>query len=405
MVPKVGLVGINGFGARHGKVILDLMQRGDIECTAFADIRVDPENEIYKGLVTNGAKHYTDYEEMLNNHDDLTFVVIATPIALHRPMAVNTLRKGFNVLLEKPPAVTIQDVDEIIETSRDTGKLCAVNFQNTSLRSFLQLNDMIEQGELGDIDRVVGVGILKRTDDYYERTPWAGKLIHNGNYVLDGTINNPLAHILNNCLIVAGRGDSKKAVPSEVQAELYKGHKIEGEDTACVRICTDNDVEILFYTTLCHKTHVTPYIVVHGTKGKAIWTYENTLKIQYIDGKDVIFSYGREMAMENIYYNLIAVDRGAEERLFSSIEDCRSFVLASNGAFESCQRVIAIPDEHIVREKEDNTIATYIYDIDKIILQASQSGKLFSELPVKWAVSTERFSLDGYSEFNLFTDK
>ena len=402
MVPKIGLIGINGFGATHGRVILDLIERGDIECSAFADIKVDPKGHIYRGLVGKGAKYYKDYDVMLDNHRDLNFVVIATPIPLHKPMAVNALRKGFNVLLEKPPAVTIQDIDEIIKASQESGQLCAVDFQNTSHRSFLQLNEIAEQGKLGNIRRVVGVGMWKRTDDYYERTSWAGKLVHNGHYVLDGTINNPLAHLLNNCLIVAGRGDAKKAVPKEVQAELYKGHRIEGEDTTCVRIRTENAVEVLFYATLCYTTNDTPYIIVYGDKGKAMWTYDNDLNVEYKDGEKESFSYESEPLIENMYYNLIDVIQGRTSKVLSSIEDCRSFMLASNGAFESSRDTIKIPDEYITRKEEGSTVATYIDDIEEIIKRASQSGKLFSELCVEWAVSTKLFSLDGYREFALF---
>lgn len=402
MIPKIGIVGINGFGATHGRVILNLMAKGDIKCVAFADIKVDTEGEVYRGLTENGAKHYRDYRDMLEVHTDLDFVVISTPIALHMPMAVETLNRGFNVLLEKPPAVTVQDIDKIIEASKAADRLCAVNFQMTSLRTFLQLNQIIEEGVLGQINTVIGVGLWKRTDEYYERTSWAGKLIHNGEYVLDGTINNPLAHLLNNCLIVAGSGDAKGAVPKEVQAELYKGHDIESEDTACVRIYTENDVEVLFYTTLCSFVQETPYIIVYGDKGRAIWTYENDLKIEDTAGREKVFSYGREIPIENIYYNLMAVIRGDEKRLLSSAEDCRSFVLASNGAFESSKEAIKIPDEYIVRKEEGDTISTYIKDIEDIVSSAVKERKLFSELSVDWAQSTEPFSLEGYREFNLF---
>src|SRR5690606_26413882 len=149
MIPKVGLIGISGFGATHGRVILNLSDRKDLECDAFADIKVDPNDPIYRGLVSNGAKYYKDYKDMLDNHRDLDFVVIATPIPLHNPMAVYVLNKGFNVLLEKPPAVTIQDLDAIIKAKQDSGKLCAVDFQNTSHKSFIQLNDILCEGKLG----------------------------------------------------------------------------------------------------------------------------------------------------------------------------------------------------------------------------------------------------------------
>ena len=77
-------------------------------------------------------------------------------------------------------------------------------------------------------------------------------------------------------------------------------------------------------------------------------------------------------------------------------------MLASNGAFESSRDTIKIPDEYIIRKEEGSTVATYIDDIEEIIKRASQSGKLFSELCVEWAVSTKPFSLDGYKEFVMF---
>src|SRR5690606_205534 len=158
----------------------------------------------------------------------------------------------------------------------------------------------------------------------------------------------------------------------------------------------------LFYATLCHTSNDTPYIIVYGEKGKAIWTYDNDLNIEYEDGTKESFSYEKEPLIENMYYNLIDVIKGEESKLLSSIEDCRSFMLASNGAFESSGRIFHIPDKYIIMKEENGTIATYIKDIEKIIKKASQSGKLFSELPVEWAVRTKPFSLEGYKEFNLF---
>ncbi|NMA95886.1 MAG: Gfo/Idh/MocA family oxidoreductase [Clostridiales bacterium] len=402
MTPKVGIIGINGFGATHVGVILDLVKKGDLECTAFADVKVDPESEGYKRLIKVGAKHYIDYIEMLEDNKDLDFVVISTPIPLHAPMAVEALERGFNVLLEKPPAVTVQDIDKIIEASERTGNICTVNFQNTSFKSFLELNRMVADGELGEIKSVIGVGLWKRTDAYYERTPWAGELIHNGEYVLDGTVNNPLAHLLNNCLIVAGKGNAEDALPVKVQGELYKGHNIGGEDTACLRVHTQNNIKVLFYTTLCSLVQEIPYIIVKGDKGKATWTYNNDLVLEYNDGEKRELTYDKELPIENIYYNLIDVLNSNEKRLLASIKACKSFVLASNGAFESSKETMKIGDEYLVRKKEGDTISTYIKDIEDIVATALKEEKLFSELGIEWAKKTEVFDLGGYTEFNLF---
>ncbi|MGB4185526.1 MAG: Gfo/Idh/MocA family oxidoreductase [Caldicoprobacterales bacterium] len=402
---KVGLIGINGFGKIHVANILKQAAKGKVKCVAFADVKVDKEDKDYQELIALGARHYTDYNEMLDNHRDLDFVTMATPIHLHTPMAVNALNKGFNVFLEKPPAVTIQDIDEIIQAAERSGKFCEVDFQNTSGKAFKTLIEKLKAGVLGDIEKVVGVGIWKRTQDYYERTPWAGKLIHNGSYVLDGSMNNPLAHLLNNCLIAAGRGDTNAAMPQTVQAELYKGHEIEGEDTTCVRINTVNDVEVLFYTTLCHTGNDTPYIKVYGSKGQAYWDYNNILEIKFNDGDKESYQFEEEDLFEKMLVNFVKVLKDKKAKLNSSISSCRSFVLASNGAFESCGKTIKIPQDYLIIKPEGDTVATYIKDIEKIIEKAAEEGKMFSEMSIEWAVPTQPFSMEDYRSFELFKDK
>lgn len=404
IIMNVGLIGIGGFGKNHAKAIINLIKQGKLKCTAFADIKVKSDSNEYRKLINLGAKYYENFEEMLDSQKDLAFIVISTPIFLHKSMAITALCKGHNVLLEKPPAVTIQDIDELISIKQKTGKLCGVDFQNTSGKAFRTLVQKISKGELGTIKKVIGVGMWKRTQSYYDRTPWAGKLIFNGNYVLDGTLNNPFAHMINNCLILSGYGDAKKAQPKSVQAELYKGHDIEGEDTACIRVYIQNGIEIMVFTTLCNPINDIPYIEVYGSRGKAIWRYDNSLKVIYYNGKERNFNYGKEELIVNMYNNFIDALENGEDRLYSSIEDCRNFVLTTNGAFESCSNIIKIPDEHLIVKKENETIVTYIRDIDNIFNTASSYSKLFSELGVKWSTKTKVFAMYDYNNFELFTN-
>lgn len=399
---KVGLIGINGFGRIHVGNVLKLAAKGMVKCVAFADVKVDKEDKQYKELIALGAKHYTDYNEMLDNHKELDFVAIATPIHLHKPMAIDALNKGFNVFLEKPPAATVQDIDELIEVANRSGKLCEVDFQTITGKAFRTLVTKLRNGELGDIEKVVGAGMWKRTQAYYERTPWAGKLVHNGDYVLDSSITNPFAHLLHNCLIAAGSGEVDIAVPKKVQAELYKAHPIEGEDTACIRINTANNVEIMFYTTLCHTEEGIPYIKVYGSKGQAIWHYNNKLELEYKDGRRENYEFEEEDLFYNKLVDFIKTLEGNDTELNSSVYNCRNFVLACNGAFESSGEITEIPDKYLIIEPENNTIATNIKNIDKIIEEAAEQGKLFSEIAVEWAVSTQPFSMEGYQSFGLF---
>ncbi|SHF37452.1 Predicted dehydrogenase [Caldanaerobius fijiensis DSM 17918] len=397
---RIGLVGINGFGRTHLNTI-EKLERKYIEFKAFSEINYEKNKSEIEKLKSKGAHYYMDYREMLNSEEDLDFVVLSTPIHLHSPMAIQAMEKGFNVLLEKPPSVTIQDVDRIIEVSKKTGKVCAVDFQNTSGKAFRKLLDYVAEGRFGSLKSLVGIGRWERDESYYRRTPWAGKLMFDGNYVLDGTINNPLSHLLNNLLILAGVSCHNGGVPAEVTAELYHGHKIESEDTACVRIITEAGIEILSYTTLCSPQGETPFIVLEGTKGSAYWAYNNELKIKFCDGSDENFDFGPEDLFENMYINMIK-SLFQNNKLYCPVELTRNFVLASNGAFESSDSIKEIPDDYLIINKEGESVVTYIKDISDIIDRASSEKKLFSEVGVPWALKSMPFKLNGYKEFKKY---
>ncbi|MDF2661909.1 MAG: oxidoreductase domain protein [Paenibacillus sp.] len=277
---RAAIVGIGGFGSYHVKTMLGLAGEGLLDIVAFAELNIGAYRETYDALTASGAKHYTDYEEMLGAHPEADFVVIATPIAAHKPMCIRALRSGFHVIVEKPPAVTVQDIDEMIAAQRESGRLCQVNFQNTSGTAFRQLLDRLNAGAIGRITDVTGVGMWKRQRSYYERTRWAGKLVCDGQFVLDGTINNPFAHLMHNCLLAAGSGDAAASAPDWVQAELYHANEIEGDDVSCVRIGTARGVNVHFYAMLCHERNDAPSISIQGTEGEALWHYDNRLEIR-----------------------------------------------------------------------------------------------------------------------------
>lgn len=397
---KVALIGISGFGAVHLRCINELWGKS-LDLKAIVAVNYEKNKEVIDNLTSKGVRYYKDYKQMLIEEKDLDFVAISTPIHMHAPMAIEAMQIGHNILLEKPPCVTVQDINAIIETSVKTKKICAVNFQNTSGKAFRKLLEYVKEGSLGEIYRITGVGRWKRNDDYYKRNAWAGKLIVDGHYVLDGTINNPLAHLLNNELIIAETSEKDGGVPQEVTAELYHGHNIEGEDTTCVRIKTKTDIDVYYYTTLCNTVEEQPYIEIESEKAKVFWSFANKLKIEYKDGSIVEFDGGREDLFLNMYVNMVEhINEGKE--LFCPIQITKNFILASNGAFESGERPISISDEYLTISEENGKIYTYINNIKEIIDNCSKEGKLFSEMNIPWAKKSKPFYMDGYKEFKLY---
>ncbi len=76
-----------------------------------------------------GAKRtYTDYKEMLDKETlDAVFVVVNRK--LHKEICQYALQKGIPVFVEKPPVSSLEEIKELVKTSKETGKLCFVAFQ------------------------------------------------------------------------------------------------------------------------------------------------------------------------------------------------------------------------------------------------------------------------------------
>ena len=65
---------------------------------------------------------YADYDEMLEKESP-DLVDVSTPTYLHKDYAIKALKKGINVICEKPMAVNGEDAKEIIEAANESGKL------------------------------------------------------------------------------------------------------------------------------------------------------------------------------------------------------------------------------------------------------------------------------------------
>jgi len=358
--------------------------------------------EAVKYFKDKGSAVYGSYEEMLDAEKGQTDIVaLPTAIYQHKDMTIKALENGFNVILEKPPTATIQDLDEMIEAEKRSGKFCVVGFQSQSKNTVRKLKEYICEGKLGEIKETLANGKWKRLDSYYERNAWAGKFIYDGQYVLDGTINNPLAHYLMNCLYFASSERQRIAKPIRIRAELYKAHKIEGEDTSCLTADVEGGAQVFFFGTLCSQTSTNPVHQVVGTKGVADWALGDNVYIKYGNGKNEVIKDDGADERAEVFRNAARYVQGLDREINCPLEMTRPFVLAVNGAYESAKCTKQIPEQFLIRKEEDGSLTATIKDIDEIIDRAFETRKLYSDLGVEWAHKTEPFAIKNYRQFKL----
>ena len=389
---KVALAGVGGFGATHVAMAETLAGEGMIEIAAFTE--PDDAAPAVVKLQNEGVRRYVNYDEMLATEDALDLVCIATPIHHHVSMASAAFERGLHVYLEKPPVVRIQDLRKLTARQEEAGVFCAVGFQDVARPMVATLKRAFCDGVIGEVRAIRGTARWRRADRYYARTPWAGKMRVGEQYVLDGPMNNACGHMLNLAAYLAGPDLHEFARPVSVQGELYRANAIDGEDTSCLRAAMDTGVEVCIHLTQCAPHQRPRAWTIVGENGTARLDDSNGVDLpgRHIDAAEP------EPPNTTLLRRLVEVIVEADEPLLMPLAEAEGYLLLSNGAYESAGRITPIPEEYTDRIETEAGTAVVIQDIDTV-MDTAYDGKLMSDSGAPWAVPTEPFDLDGYTEF------
>jgi predicted dehydrogenase len=96
---------------------------------------------------------YESIDAMLDD-PEVEVVVIALPLWLHAPVAIQAMRKGKHVFCEKLMAHSIGECKAMCRVARETGKFLAIGHQRHYSALYDNANFLIQQGLLGDIRHI-----------------------------------------------------------------------------------------------------------------------------------------------------------------------------------------------------------------------------------------------------------
>ena len=398
---KVILIGIRGYA----KVFMDALFANepgeDFEFAGFIYPKAR-KSPIPQELIDNNIPQYDSLDEYYeNNTADL--VIISSPIQLHVTQTIKALENGSDVLCEKPIAATIQDAIKMNEVSKRTGKFVGVGFQWSFSEPILNLKKDILEGRYGKPLSCRTVVQWPRTERYYGRSSWAGKIQNdNGDWILDSVANNATAHFLHNMFFCMGEGLGKSASPTEITAEMYRANDIENYDTFAARIKTDNNVDMLFLASHAVPENVHPVFEFKFEKG--VVTFDSSKdRILYgttEDGETKAYGNPFDDEMRKIF-NCIRAIRGEEE--VSCDIDAASPQLITINAVSEHNTITQVPDEYLIRDKKQEetgeTTLIHIKGIKDAFMECYEEGVLPSEKGLPWAKSQGTFKVDEYTEF------
>ena len=106
-----------------------------------------------KFAADNGVHVYGSYEELLGD-DSVDIVTIATPNDFHKPLAIQALQAGKNVVVEKPAAMSSAEFRAMADVADATGMLLTVHQNRRWDDDFVTAREVFRGSMLGPVFRI-----------------------------------------------------------------------------------------------------------------------------------------------------------------------------------------------------------------------------------------------------------
>jgi predicted dehydrogenase len=140
---KVGVAGLGYWGPNLARNFDDLADLTWL-CDLSPELRERFASRYPQARVT------ADFDEMLGD-PELEAVVVATPVTTHYDLAKRALEAGKHVLVEKPPAVTAAEAEDLCTTAEERGLVCMPGHLLLYHPAVKKLKELIDAGDLGDV--------------------------------------------------------------------------------------------------------------------------------------------------------------------------------------------------------------------------------------------------------------
>lgn len=220
-----------------------------------------------------GFHTYGSFEEILSD-PTVDIVLIATPNHLHKEEAIRAMQAGKHVLCEKPVMITSEDMEEIINVSRRTGRVFYPRQNRRWDPDFLMVKRIYEEGLIGNVFRIENRvhGSRGIPGD------WRGKQEYGGGMMLDWGV-----HILDRLLILI----PEKLI--SVYCQLSHVTNDEVDDGFSAYLNFENGVNVVIEVGTCNFISL-PLWYIAGDRGSAVihnWNCEGGMvQLSSWDDKD-----------------------------------------------------------------------------------------------------------------------
>lgn len=273
----------------------------ELVCGAFS---IDPQISKQSGedLFVAPERVYLNYEEMIEKEsllpegERMDFVTIVTPNFLHFAPAKLALEKGFDVVVEKPMTVSVEEAKELQETIERTGRTLCLTHTYSGYPMVKQAKAMVKEGHFGKIRKIVveyPQGWLSRLTEREGNAgaAWRADPKRSGKSLVMGDIGTHAAHLAE---YVSG------LKIQELCADLttfVEGRLLDDDGSVLLRF--ENGAKgVLMASQISAGEENAVRIRIYGEKGGLEWANEdpNNLIIKMLDQPRQLYRTGNAYA-------------------------------------------------------------------------------------------------------------
>ena len=249
--------------------------KNNVELTACFDLdnkKAKTFTQTYK--IKSVAK---SLDEILNDKN-IDSVSICTDHGSHAKLAIDALKAGKHVIVEKPIALNLRDAKNMISTAKKYKKVLAVISQHRYNPLIIEIKKAIDNAFFGKITLINASLSCHKEDTYYKDSYWRGTLKKEGGSAL---INQAI-HTLDLILWIKGSPKNTHAY----HASLKFKNIIETEDTlASIMRFEDKSLGVFS----CTNTSVGKWdsrVEIIGIKGTVTFSVDYPVKILHLIHED-----------------------------------------------------------------------------------------------------------------------
>lgn len=183
---RYALIGCGRIAVNHLKAV----RENGLELVAACDLDAGKIKVLFDraGMDSPDVRQYSDHRVMLEENE-LDLVAVATDSGEHARIALDCIRRGVNVIIEKPIAMSMADARQIIAEAEAHRVKVAVCHQNRFNAAAQQMHAAREAGRFGKLSHGSVHIRWNRDKAYYNQALWRGRWASDGGALMNQCIH------------------------------------------------------------------------------------------------------------------------------------------------------------------------------------------------------------------------